>query len=196
MAKVIPYDEVKEIIEQETGWLQAALAIQYAAGSRVGEMIQYENRSKTKTTKGVLRKSFDIREDGIDWVHPNFKAKKKPDKKPFVRKKEKWLYEIIKKWLEVCAEQVIPLRISWVSENINRVLHQKGYTSHDLRHSRATHLVEIYDYNVFEIQEALGHSKIETSAIYVHSSKMKKKIDAQFPGLIIPDEFDSTNLLE
>lgn len=197
MAKLIPYDKVKEIIEAETDWVRAALAIQYASGCRVGELIEYEKRNKQQTTHGIKRSDFVITPEQISWKLPNFKTKSRPQKKAFLRIRERWLYTIIDQWLKVCAEIVFPLRISWHSENINRVLHRYGYTSHDLRHSRATHLLEETDYTPYDLKEMLGHSSIITGQTYVHTLRMKEKLDKGFTRFdyLLKTEKDLIDLL-
>jgi site-specific recombinase XerD len=44
---------------------------------------------------------------------------------------------------------------------------QKGYTSHTLRHSFATHMLDNGS-NIHVIKTLLGHSKIETTMVYLH----------------------------
>lgn len=44
---------------------------------------------------------------------------------------------------------------------------QKGYTSHTLRHSFATHMLDNSS-NIHVIKTLLGHSKIETTMVYLH----------------------------
>lgn len=46
----------------------------------------------------------------------------------------------------------------------------KGYTAHTLRHSFATHLLDS-GANIHVIKTLLGHSKIETTMIYLHLQK-------------------------
>jgi len=44
---------------------------------------------------------------------------------------------------------------------------QKGYTSHTLRHSFATHMLDNGS-NIHVIKTLLGHSKLETTMVYLH----------------------------
>jgi integrase/recombinase XerD len=44
---------------------------------------------------------------------------------------------------------------------------QKKYTSHTLRHSFATHMLDNGS-NIHVIKTLLGHSKLETTMVYLH----------------------------
>ncbi len=183
MSKLIPYDDIKRIIIEAHGWMKAYLALQYASASRMGELIAYTHRFKTKAnrkTDGLLKKNFNLTENYIEWKIPQFKRGKNSVKECFVLKEEEWLYEIIKAWLEICKEQVLPYKIAWSNYTLNGYLRQFGYTTHDLRHSRATHLVTKYGYGAFEIKDLLGHAKLESSAVYVHQTRMKEKIQEYY----------------
>jgi len=51
---------------------------------------------------------------------------------------------------------------------------QKYVTSHTLRHSYATHLLEM-GLDIVSIKEALGHSEIRTTMMYLHISKVGRQ---------------------
>ena len=53
-------------------------------------------------------------------------------------------------------------------------LYDKGYTSHTLRHSFATHLLNS-GVNIHTVKELLGHSKLETTMIYLHLMETTRK---------------------
>jgi site-specific recombinase XerD len=58
--------------------------------------------------------------------------------------------------------------IHWViKENRSKVNTHKKITSHTLRHTYATHLLE-EGLNIVALKELLGHARIETTIIYLH----------------------------
>lgn len=58
--------------------------------------------------------------------------------------------------------------IQWIfKENRSKVNTHKKITSHTLRHTYATHLLED-GLNIMSIKELLGHARIETTIIYLH----------------------------
>lgn len=58
--------------------------------------------------------------------------------------------------------------IQWlIKENRRKVDTHKHITSHTLRHTYATHLLE-EGLNIVAIKELLGHARIETTIIYLH----------------------------
>ena len=58
--------------------------------------------------------------------------------------------------------------IQWViKENRSKVATHKKITSHTLRHTYATHLLE-EGLNIMALKELLGHARIETTIIYLH----------------------------
>lgn len=51
----------------------------------------------------------------------------------------------------------------------------KEITAHTLRHSYATHLLEM-GLDIVSLKEVLGHADIQTTMIYLHVSKLGRQV--------------------
>jgi integrase/recombinase XerD len=66
------------------------------------------------------------------------------------------------------AQALTPGGIQWViKESRSKVNTKKKFTTHTLRHSYATHLLED-GLNIMSLKELLGHARIETTIMYLH----------------------------
>jgi site-specific recombinase XerD len=66
------------------------------------------------------------------------------------------------------AQALTPGGILWViKESRTKVNTKKKFTSHTLRHSYATHLLED-NLNIMSLKELLGHASIESTILYLH----------------------------
>lgn len=177
-SKVISYERIKEIIARiDEPRLRAMVAVQYALGARAGELIQYHHVDG-RDTPGLLKSN--ITQVGGVWVCPipNFKNSSREFKRPYISPKETFLFEPFKAWFDQSGEQLFELHIARWRQLVKSAL-PSGFASHSLRHSRATHLVEMFGFSAFEIQGFLGHAWLNTSATYVHQdlSKSAGKIE-------------------
>jgi site-specific recombinase XerD len=67
-----------------------------------------------------------------------------------------------------------PIGIQWVvREAVKKCGFTKGISVHTLRHSYATHLLE-FGMDIVSIKELLGHSRIETTMIYLHVAQSNR----------------------
>jgi site-specific recombinase XerD len=67
------------------------------------------------------------------------------------------------------------------------------YSAHSLRHSFATHLLD-NGTDLHTIKVLLGHSKIETTMVYLHLQKSKRaKIQSPFDSLFPIKEVGGTD---
>jgi len=188
----ISYPEVKRIIKHcRVMQTQALLAFQYTMGSRAGELagkyhhkiLKYELKDgryvvkrikKEYDTYGMEVKSFRKTGYGLCWQAKNFKNKKMPLKKAWILKaKEKWLYRILIAWVRYRKKMkkrfLFPLQERRIRQLIDNELKKYNpvYSSHWLRHSRATHLADISE-NPYMVKNVLGHARLQTSEQYVH----------------------------
>jgi len=163
--KVIAYDTIKDIIlSQKNPRTRAMVAVQYGLAVRAGELIRYKH--KEIETPGLLKENISFEKGVVSCEIPNFKNTGQPFKVPYIVEVESFLYEPLMNWLNVCGNQVFPIRIARWHQIMRKAL-PVSFTSHCLRHSRATHLVEIFGYDAYEIKAFLGHAKLDTSSIYV-----------------------------
>jgi len=76
--------------------------------------------------------------------------------------------------------------IQWIiKETRSKVSTKKLFTTHTLRHSYATHLLED-GLNIMSLKELLGHARIETTMVYLHvcdvgTSKKFSPMDTLYP---------------
>jgi site-specific recombinase XerD len=62
--------------------------------------------------------------------------------------------------------------IGWIiKESRNKINTKKKFTSHTLRHSFATHLLED-GMNILTIKELMGHKRIETTMLYLQIAQL------------------------
>lgn len=177
--KELSYPRIKHIISTtHNPRTKAMLATQYGLACRAGELVSYTHTDESESP-GLLKFNI-VRQKGVYVCNiPNFKNTKQIFKKPYISPKEEFLFEPFSEWLDVCGEQVFPLRISRYRQLVDAAL-PEGFSSHALRHSRATHLAEIFGFNAYQIQAFLGHARLDTSAIYVASdlSRSSKLLEA------------------
>lgn len=194
--QVIPYETIEEIIfglnhDKRT---QALVTFQYTSGARVGELLKYNHthrvtvynkekgrkvwtgKTKHNETYGLRKNNFNIQPHKISWSMPNFKAKSKPSKNPFVLRKEMSgvMYLVIKNWLAYCGEQVFQIGEKTARNSIKKAVFP--LSSHSLRKSRGTHLVEIFGFNPYDILNYLGHTRISSGLFYVEAVNQEKKM--------------------
>ena len=165
MNKELSYPRIKHIVATIPDLrTRAMVAVQYALAARAGELVRYVH--KDGESSGLLKSNI-VKQKGLYILPiPNFKNFKQPFKKPYISPKETFLFEPFKEWLDVCGEQVFDVRISRYRQLVSDAL-PEGFATHSLRHSRATHLAEVFGFNAFEIKAFLGHARLDTSAIYV-----------------------------
>ncbi len=167
-SKELSYPYIKEVIARTPKLrTRAMIAFQYGLASRAGELLKYTHTDGSESP-GLLKSNI-LKQRGVYVCRvPNFKNVKQEFKKPYISPKETFLFEPFMDWLKVCGEQVFPVRISRYRSLVDGAL-PEGFSTHSLRHSRATHLAEVFGFNAYQIKAFLGHARLDTSAIYVAS---------------------------
>tara|TARA_R100000789_G_scaffold28978_1_gene32424 strand:+ start:823 stop:1452 length:630 start_codon:yes stop_codon:yes gene_type:complete len=187
----LQYQTIKQIIERQTDKrAKLFLAMQYALASRCGELLPYQHYKTNKQTHQLelAHESFGLKKENIYktkgvWVCeiPNFKNSNQTFKKPFIIPEEEFIFQPFIEWYESDQKH-----FSDVRERMYRIIVSSclpfDNASHILRHSRATHLSEIFGFSAYEIKDFLGHANLQTSSVYVHTDltrmaeKMKSNI--------------------
>jgi len=195
--KALSYPHIKEVVESIADARTKAMVVtQYALAARAGELIHYRHfkterrrdengklyifrREFKKETPGLLKENIETSKGRFICTIPNFKTSKQAYRRPFITPKEEFVYRPFKNWLDSCGNQVFNVRISRYRQLVAEAL-PEGFSSHCLRHSRATHLAQIFNFSAFEIKNFLGHSSLNTSAIYVSQdlSRSAAKMEA------------------
>jgi len=175
--RALTYNQIKDLILYKIMPLRikALIATQYGTGARIGEILPYKN-NKGIMFPGLQKADIENKEGYYLFRLPNFKnAKKKFKEVGIPKEKEAWLLQPILMWINQCSKETL---FSFHERRARELIKvNAGFSSHYLRHSRATHLAQIFNYNAYEIQQTLGHSKLDTSQIYVDSrleDRMKK----------------------
>jgi len=84
-----------------------------------------------------------------------------------------------KKYLFEGQQPGVPMNDRSIQHAIRKCMQEAGleqykFSAHSLRHSFATHLLDNGS-DIHTIKELLGHSKIETTMIYLHLTKQKRE---------------------
>lgn len=162
---------------------QGLCSIMYGTAARIGELIHYNHSYKVikrdgnkrywtgeyrrKKTEGLRKSEVRIGRDGILITLNNFKNRKREEKEVYIsNKREAWLCELIKNYVANHKDgYLFPM---YRNTAMTLVKNSIGITSHNLRHSRLTHLVRHFGFSNYEIKETAGHASLETSSAYVH----------------------------
>lgn len=82
-------------------------------------------------------------------------------------------------WLFNGKDQSVPMSTrgtTWVvNEAVKRCGIRKEVSCHTLRHSYATHLLEM-GLDIMSIKELLGHERIETTLVYLHVQQSGRQV--------------------
>ena len=176
----IPYNRLKQLVDEiHDTEVKAFVATQYGTGARIGELIRYTHRytnGKIHHTAGLLKSKIDEEEKYYSFWIPNFKNANRDQKRAVIVKSEKWLIEPILAHLEYCGEQVFRWKEARARQLVREAI---GFSSHYLRHSRAQHLVDLFNFNSYELMDTMGHANLNTSVAYVLASPREraKKIE-------------------
>jgi site-specific recombinase XerD len=176
---VLTQDEVARLLAAAPGFkYRAALSVAYGAGLRAAEVVQ-------------------LKVSDIDAAQMAIRVEQGKGAKDRFAKLSPALLTLLREWWLTCRSPVwlFPSRTGVLRHITPRQFSRgcmaaaqaakigKRVTLHTLRHSFATHLLEA-GVDIRVIQVMLGHSKLETTAIYTRvSAKMIEAVDSPFDSL-------------
>jgi len=172
---ILTREEVKRLIDAaDTEKEKLVIEFLYSTGVRVSEAVAIE-RQQIDKKRGLLR----IRGKGdkdrytvipLDWLRRYSQVWKKKKQRYLFAKKNNKPYGVL------AFERI-------VRRAAEKARLRKRVTPHTLRHSFATHLLEMGE-NIRKIQKLLGHSSLATTQIYVSvSTKEIAKTPSLLEGL-------------
>lgn len=128
-----------------------------------------------------------IRPQDIDIKHEVIRVHGKRDKTRIVPIPHKGrLKGLLKARLKECGKEFVWENIGSFKTAFNGAKRRAGITRkitpHSLRHSFASHLLELEDSDLRSIQDMMGHEDIQTTQIYTHTTfqKNKRLVDRAF----------------
>ena len=163
---VLSVEEVGRLLEAAPGPKhKAALGVAYGAGLRVSEVVALKTGDIDSTRMLIRVEQGKGRKDRNAMLSPQ-------------------LLELLRQWWREGRRRGVMLPQGWLfpgrnsleplsTRQLNRAVHEAAETAgikkrvspHTLRHSFATHLLE-QDVDIRVIQVLLGHSKLDTTALY------------------------------
>lgn len=173
LPNVLSFDEVEDLLEapdiSKDNELRdkAMLETIYASGLRVSELlflelgnINFSEGYLKITGKGSKERIVPIGDFALDFITRYTSLVRRK----YAKTRTKYLF--LNKQGKPISRQYFWKRIKFYATMVGI---EQDISPHTLRHSFATHLLE-NGANLKEVQEMLGHSKIETTQIYTHVS--------------------------
>jgi integrase/recombinase XerD len=167
---VLSVKEVHDILNTvNTPQNEAYLTTVYSCGLRLQEGLNLQvsdidserMRIHVHRGKGAKDRYVPLPESTLDILRNYWKLHRNPV----------WIFPRLGRSGKEAPSATIPMNKSSVQGALRRVLKQlkfkKRITTHTLRHSYATHLLEA-GVNIRRIQQYLGHSSLNSTMIYLH----------------------------
>jgi site-specific recombinase XerD len=170
---VLNQTEVKQLIESPTLLKhRLVIALLYGCGLRCSEVrniqlkdIDFERKSLfVRAGKGRKDRMVVLGELQIKGVKKYLQAERP----------HKWLFTG-----NSSSGEIIPLSnrgVQWIVRQARKKCQiQKEVTTHTLRHSYATHLLEM-GLDIMTLKDLLGHAEIRSTLVYLHVSRINKQL--------------------
>jgi len=169
LPNIMSEDEVKNLFEQNfDSRTRSILGLMYGCGMRLGEVRNLEISHIDSMNKQILVKQAKGNKDRYTLLPKKLLEDLRSEYK--LNRPKVYLFES-KQTGRALHERSIQLIVTLAMERAG--YKEKHYTSHTLRHSFATHLLDAGS-DIHTIKTLLGHSKIETTMIYLHLQTTKR----------------------
>ena len=163
LPEILSKAEVKRLLEGIANLKhKTALMVMYSGGLRIGELVRLQIKDIDSDRMLIRVEQSKGKKDRYTLLSPTALLMLRQYWRRY-RPVGPWLFESINKdshWSTRSAQKVFKRAVS-------RAGIQKSVSSHSLRHSFATHLLE-QGVDTLTIKELLGHSHLQTTAKYLH----------------------------
>lgn len=168
LPEILSREEVKGLIEAIPNLKhQTAIMVMYSGGLRIGEVVKLKVKDIDSDRMLIRIEQAKGKKDRYTLLSPTTLI--------WLRRYWKY-YRPIGQWLFEGADKRDHWSISSLRHVFNRAIAKAGIrkevSSHILRHSFATHLLE-QGVDTLTIKELLGHSQLQTTAKYLHVRKSR-----------------------
>lgn len=163
LPEILSREEVKVLLESIDNLKhKTALMVMYSAGLRIGELVRLKVKDIDSDRMLIRIEQAKGKKDRYTLLSPS----------ALVMLRRYWrMYRPCREWLFESMDKCSHWSISSARDVFNRAVAkagiQKKVSSHALRHSFATHLLE-QGVDMLTIKELLGHNQLQTTAKYLH----------------------------
>lgn len=151
------FEAVEKIKSPNKKEIKAAMLLGFEAGMRISEIVGLANKDKTVIVPALTQ---DRVEDAL------IRIEQGKGKKDRIVPRPARFNESYKKILPI---KLTRRALQLVVSRLGRVILNKHITFHTLRHGFASHLVNS-GRPLHEVQMLLGHSRLDTTGIYLHAN--------------------------
>ena len=181
LPEVLSKEELKRLIESVSNLKhRTALMVMYSGGLRIGEVVKLQIKDIDSDRMLIRVEQGKGRKDRYTLLSPV----------ALLSLRRYWkYYRPIGKWLFEGADRSEHWSISSLRRVFNRAIKkariEKQVSSHILRHSFATHLLE-QGVDILTIKSLLGHNQLQTTSKYLHVGQsrlnaLENPLDSLFP---------------
>ncbi len=185
----LTYEQTKDWIQNiHHYWPRKLIACQYATGCRIGELTKYKHKDGT-ITYGLRNEKITEFPDYWRLNFPVFKKRKNLHEPCYLSKNETWLMkQITPLFKEKDFGFLFPFSygsaIAMVRKETSKLGFDEGsqipgkkFSSHNIRATRISHLINYFNYNLIEAQKQVRLSRMDTLPHYYksdHEQRLKK----------------------